>query len=66
MKKYIILVFSLISFLNIYSQSKKQKDKDAIKKMCGCYEVTFNFSETFNYSKDSTYKRTKLLLLPEE
>ena len=33
MKNYIILVFSLISFLNIYSQSKKQKDKDAIKKM---------------------------------
>lgn len=59
MKKYIILVFSLISFLNIYSQSKKQKDKDAIKKMCGCYEVTFNFSETFNYSKDSTYKPSK-------
>ena len=24
--------------------------------MCGCFEVTFNFSETFNYSKDSLYK----------
>ena len=24
--------------------------------MCGCFEVTFNFAETFNYSQDSLYK----------
>lgn len=24
--------------------------------MCGCHEVTYNFAETFNYSKDSLYK----------
>lgn len=36
--------------------SKKQQDRDAIKNMCGCYEVTFHFAETFNYSKDSLYK----------
>ena len=35
---------------------KKQKDIQSIKEMCGCYEVTFNFAETFNYSKDSLYK----------
>ena len=27
--------------------------------MCGCYEVKFNFAETFQYSKDSTYKASK-------
>lgn len=27
--------------------------------MCGCYEVTFNFAETFNNSKDSLYKPSK-------
>jgi hypothetical protein len=28
--------------------------------MCGCYEVTFNFAETFNYSQDSLYKPSKM------
>ena len=27
--------------------------------MCGCFEVTFNFAETFNYSQDSLYKPSK-------
>lgn len=34
--------------------SKKQEDRKAIKSMCGCYEVKFNFAETFSYSKDTT------------
>lgn len=38
-------------------ESKKQEDIKAIKSMCGCYEVKFNFTETFSYPKDSaTYK----------
>lgn len=41
------------------AQSKQKKDAEAIKKMCGCYEVTFNFAETFNYSNDSLYKPSK-------
>lgn len=41
------------------AQNKKKQDAEAIKKMCGCYEVTFNFAETFNYSKDSLYKPSK-------
>ncbi|GAA3593846.1 hypothetical protein GCM10022396_08710 [Flavivirga amylovorans] len=41
------------------AQSKKKQDAEAIKKMCGCYEVTFNFAETFNYSEDSLYKPSK-------
>ena len=37
---------------------KKQEDINAIKSMCGCYEVKFNFAETFSYSKDSLYKKS--------
>jgi len=40
-----------------FSQDKKQQDIKSIKSMCGCYEVKFNFTETFSYPKDSlTYK----------
>ncbi|WP_298782250.1 DUF6607 family protein [uncultured Polaribacter sp.] len=52
------LVFTLT--LQIHAQNKKEKDQNAIKKMCGCYEVGFNFAETFSYSKDSTYKPSKV------
>lgn len=41
------------------AQNKQKQDAEAIKKMCGCYEVTFNFAETFNYSNDSLYKPSK-------
>lgn len=46
----------LVSLSAISQTAKKQQDRDAIKKMCGCYEVTFNFAETFSYSTDSLYK----------
>ena len=54
MKNIIILL--LLSSTIIQAQNKKQKDREAIKEMCGCYEITFNFAETFNYSKDSLYE----------
>ena len=41
--------------LSVYAQNKKTQDRNAIKKMCGCFEVEFNFAETFKYSSDSTY-----------
>lgn len=40
----------------LLAQEKAEKDRLAIKSMCGCFEVTFNFAETFNYSQDSLYK----------
>jgi len=52
------LAFLAISFSG-NSQSKKQKDQTSIKDMCGCYEVTFNFAETFSFSEDSLYKPSK-------
>ena len=57
--KYIIITILLFSNLNLFSQIKKKKDVETIKSMCGCYEVTFKFAETFNYSKDSTYTPSK-------
>jgi len=60
MKTFVYSILALFISANALSQSeKKQKDREAIKNMCGCYEVTFNFAETFNYSNDSLYKPSK-------
>ncbi|WP_298418157.1 DUF6607 family protein [uncultured Kordia sp.] len=60
MKKIVVLfVISLVFIMNTNAQSKKKKDRNAIKEMCGCFEVTFNFAETFQYSNDSLYKPSK-------
>ncbi len=60
MKRLTISSILLIVFVfTTNAQSKKVQDKNAIKKMCGCYEVTFNFAETFHYSNDSLYKPSK-------
>lgn len=59
MKKITILTLLFINALS-FSQTKKELDHKEIKKMCGCYEVTFNFAETFNYSQDSLYKPSKM------
>ena len=56
MKKIVSGVLILIIAFSANAQSKKTKDRDAIKEMCGCFEVTYNFAETFNYTKDSTYR----------
>ena len=60
----IIYILTFVSFLinnKTYGQlSKKQMDYSAIKSMCGCYNVEFNFAETFNYSKDSLYEASKV------
>ena len=59
MKKIFVTVLSFLFVCTINAQKKYKQDVEAIKKMCGCYEVTFNFAETFNYSKDSLYKPSK-------
>lgn len=48
----------LIGFSGKSQDVKKKEDVKAIKSMCGCYEVQFNFAETFSYSKDSLYKKS--------
>jgi hypothetical protein len=59
MNKLLLSTLLLFLSISVNAQSKKKKDQNAIKEMCGCFEVTFNFAETFNYSKDSTYKPSK-------
>jgi len=46
-----VLVACLVTSTG-FAQSKKKQDVEAIKAMCGCYEVTFNFAETFAPEKD--------------
>ena len=53
--RLISIIICFLFALNLSAQTKKQKDREAIKKMCGCYEITFNFSETFDYVEDSNY-----------
>ena len=56
---------SFLSFLcimlciTIYSQNKKSKDKQSIKSMCGCFEIEFNFAETFVFSEKDDYQKSK-------
>lgn len=52
-KFLLVLTASLSVFTAIAQKGKQAEDQKAIKSMCGCYEVQFNFTETFGYSKDS-------------
>lgn len=57
MKNGILSIMVLFSICNMEAQdTKKKEDIKAIKSMCGCYEVEFNFAETFKYTKDEGYK----------
>ncbi|WP_425076975.1 DUF6607 family protein [Psychroserpens sp. S379A] len=60
MKRLSVLSILCLSVFTIaFAQNKKEQDQNAIKAMCGCFEVTFNFAETFSYSQDSLYKPSK-------
>jgi len=59
MKRIVFTVFFAFCLLIVNAQNKKEKDQKAIKEMCGCHDVGFNFIETFNYSKDSEYKASE-------
>ena len=57
---YLSAVMALSVQVGFSQESKKQQDIQSIKSMCGCYEVKFNFAETFQYPKDTaTYKPSK-------
>lgn len=52
---------SLTLLLSVSTYAQKTEDEKAIKAMCGCYEVKFNFAETFNYPKDTAnYEPSKV------
>ena len=60
-KVHIIFILSFLYCLTTLGQ--KKKDIEAIKSMCGCFEIEFNFSETFTYgnSKKSDNYYSKAL-----
>ena len=58
MKKNVQLLLLFLA-ISVTVKSQKNKDVQAIKQMCGCFEVTFNFAETFEYSDDTLYKPSK-------
>ena len=53
----LIIILLLVSPIIINAQ--KKQDIEAIKEMCGCFEIDFKFSETFQYSNDSNYSKSK-------
>lgn len=60
MKKVVVLTCLIFAIsMSANAQKKKKQDKEAIKEMCGCFEIEFNFAETFQYSQDSLYKPSK-------
>jgi hypothetical protein len=48
MSRFLLILSIFLYTTTLNSQSKIQKDRDAINKMCGCFEIQFNFKETFN------------------
>ncbi|MBK6478363.1 MAG: hypothetical protein IPP04_14960 [Saprospiraceae bacterium] len=57
------LLLFIISSYSIAILAQKPEDSQAIKAMCGCYEIQFNFAETFQYPKDSVdYHPSKVKL----
>ncbi len=53
MKQLLFIILMLPAFI-ASGQSKTSQDKEAIKSMCGCYQVTFEYAETF--APDTAYK----------
>lgn len=60
MKKIVTLIS--LSFLSTATFAQKQHlDAEAIKSMCGCYEVSFASTETFSHPKDKhNYKPSEI------
>ncbi len=56
-----LLLSTLALLLSCATFAQKTEDEKAIKAMCGCYEIKFNFAETFKYPKNpSNYKASPI------
>jgi hypothetical protein len=53
MRKKIMFLSVLFLALSGWSQDKKSQDIQAIKSLCGCFEIDFDYTETF--SPDTNY-----------
>jgi len=66
-KNLVVLIILLICSIKNYGQiNKKEADINAIKNMCGCYDVKFKYTETFaseiDYEKHHDYTASALEL----
>ena len=59
MKRALLYLWIGLFAAPMHPQSKKSEDLKAIKAMCGCYEVKFNFAVTFQRTKDEKYVASK-------
>ncbi len=67
--KTLTSLFLLIGIISLTAQDKKDMDREAILTMCGCYDITFKYTETFapeiDYEKKLDYTAAALeLALP--
>ncbi|MEM8846235.1 MAG: DUF6607 family protein [Bacteroidota bacterium] len=67
-ESYVLLVFFFFGML-VQAQNKQEMDRKAILDMCGCYDITFEYTETFapeiDYEKKLDYTAAALeLALP--
>lgn len=60
MKKLLFTLSMALFAQGVWAQNKKNEDVNAIKNMCGCYEVTFAFGETFSPDKDYKFHENHL------
>ena len=59
MSRFLLLFSIFLISTTLNSQSKIKKDRDAINKMCGCFEIQFNFKETFQRIDNEEYVPSK-------
>lgn len=57
MKKLHFIAWMLISVAGMAQKKKMKQDAEAILAMCGCYDISFQFAETFGESKDYEYHK---------
>lgn len=58
-QSFYLFVGLLFSGISLFAQNNKDLDRQSIKDMCGCYKVTFKYTETFapeiDYEKKLDY-----------
>ena len=59
MRKLLLNILILLIISTLDAQTKKKKDINSIKEMCGCFEIRFDFAETFIKTVDKDYKPSK-------
>lgn len=56
MKKLFAILMCMLALAGM-AQKKKKQDVESILDMCGCYDVSFSFAETFGEGKDYEYHK---------